>query len=93
MHSESAGELNNMLKVKGVVAIFCQWDMGVWVGQACLAEASEGGRICFMRVIDALLQEKMAKQAWNCEGDQIRIGVYGRAEGEQREPGSKGWLD
>lgn len=33
------------------------------MGQACLAEASEGGRICFMRVIDALLQEKMAKQA------------------------------
>lgn len=29
----------------------------------CLAEASEGGRICFMRVIDALLQEKRAKQA------------------------------
>lgn len=28
-----------------------------------LADASEGGRICFMRVIDALLQEKRAKQA------------------------------
>lgn len=33
------------------------------VGWARLAEASEGGRICFMRVIDALLQEKRAKQA------------------------------
>lgn len=32
-------------------------------GEARLAEASEGGRICFMRVIDALLQEKRAKQA------------------------------
>lgn len=28
-----------------------------------LAEAFEGGRICFMRVIDALLQEKRPKQA------------------------------
>lgn len=32
-------------------------------GVSVLAEASEGGRICFMRVIDALLQEKRAKQA------------------------------
>lgn len=32
-------------------------------GGVNLAEASEGGRICFMRVIDAVLQEKRAKQA------------------------------
>lgn len=32
-------------------------DMAVGVGAASLAEAFEGGRICFMRVIDALLQE------------------------------------
>lgn len=58
-----------------------------------LAEASEGGRICFMRVIDALLQEKRAKQAWNCAGDQIRIEAYGGAEGEQQSLAAQGWRD
>lgn len=97
---KSDGELHNMLKVlKRVTAIWPPWRYGS-VGRrrrrrrrARLAEASEGGRICFMRVIDALLQEKRAKQAWNCAGDQIRIGAYGRAEGEQRSLAARGgWI-
>lgn len=54
--------------LKRVVAIWPPWRYGNGVGggrggAVHLAEASEGGRICFMRVIDALLQKKRAKQA------------------------------
>lgn len=47
-------------KFKAVVAI---WLPRRYEWGTRLADASEGGRICFMRVIDALLQEKRAKQA------------------------------
>lgn len=60
----------------------CFADIGVWAWWPCLVEASDRGRICIIRVIDALLQEKRAKQAWNCAENQISIGLYGRAVGE-----------
>ncbi len=49
--------------LKRVVAIWPLWRYERGQRGERLAEASEEGRICFMRVIDALLQEKRAKQA------------------------------